>query len=84
MYGTYTTEDGYTLTAFGSMYLDYGLRVDKGDENVFYNPHFLSCESYGFHLNDDDTEGDEWTEADWADALRDLAGDVIMEINAEW
>ena len=84
MYGSYTTEDGYTLTAYGSGYLDYGVRVEKGGELVWSNPCFLSCESYGFHLNDDETEGDEWTAEDWADALESLADEVIGELTAEW
>lgn len=84
MYGTYTTEDGYTLTAYGSGYLDYGLRVEKGDSLVWSNPHFLSCDSYGFH--EDEIEGtcEEWTESDWKDALQQLADEVIGELTAEW
>lgn len=44
---THTTEDGFRLSVFSTMYMDWGLRIDHGGETVFYNPHCLSNESYG-------------------------------------
>ena len=51
MIASYTTEDGYTLRVFGTMYLDWGLSISKGDEQLYYSPSSLCSESYGFKPN---------------------------------
>lgn len=88
-----TTEDGYTLTVVHSLYVDYGLLISKGEEELFYNPCCLSNDSYGSKPNPDrfddwdeaeaaSLEGDDdafvpWTEADWEERLRDEADEMI-------
>ena len=42
-----TTDDGYTLTVHATMYVDWGISIDKGGRNLFYGPCHLSAESYG-------------------------------------
>ena len=91
--GSYTTKDGYVLTAFSSMYVDFGLEITKKGETLHYNPHSLSAESYGFshaeRFEDYDEaiaaelEGEEdcfveWSEKDWGEMLEGEA-DVFIE-----
>tara|TARA_Y100000034_G_C6904037_1_gene418988 strand:- start:440 stop:871 length:432 start_codon:yes stop_codon:yes gene_type:complete len=88
----YTTEDGYTLRVFSSMYIDWGLEIMRGDRTLYYCPCALSNESYGFKPNPkfDDWEdaeeaaldGDEnafiqWDDKDWEEGLRDEADTFI-------
>jgi len=47
MLGTFTTADGFRLEVFSSMYMDWGLCITREGEELFYNPHCLSNESYG-------------------------------------
>ena len=93
MLGSHTTEEGFTLRAFGSLYMDYGLEIlNKEGESLYYSPCCLSNESYGRKPSDrfDDWEdadkaemdGDTdafvpWTEADWVESLRSEANDFI-------
>lgn len=93
MGASYTTEDGFTLTIQHTMYMDYGLSIRKGDEELFYNPCCLSNESYGHKPNPDkfddwdeaeaaSFDGDDeafvpWTEEDWIERLKDDANIMI-------
>lgn len=75
-----TTEDGYTLRVFSSMYIDWGLEItDKEGKEVYYSPSALSSECWGFHDNEDDPFGEreEWSQKEWEDALMDQAWDFI-------
>ena len=50
---TFKTDDGFTLRIFSSGYLDWGLEIfAPNNESVYYNPHCISSESVGFHLED--------------------------------
>ena len=71
------SHDGYELRIFSSLYMDYGLEIAKDGQSLFYNPHCLNAESWGFHWNDDDTPGEEWTASDWEDRLRYEADDLL-------
>jgi len=90
---TYTTDDGYKLRVFDSMYLDYGLEIVLPDGSEgFYSPHALSNEAYGWRPTDPDedwedaerraAEGDAdaftaWTEQEWAECLEREAWELI-------
>jgi len=70
--------EGYTLRAFATGYLDWGFELRKDRKRLFYSPHFLSSESYGFHWDEDtDEPGEDWTDEDWQERLRDEADDLI-------
>jgi hypothetical protein len=91
--GAFTTDDDFTLRAFGTMYLDYGLEITLGDgESLFYSPCCLSNESYGRKPHErfeewEDADAAEmggdtdafvpWSEADWVEALKREADDFI-------
>lgn len=93
MLGEFTTSDGYTLRAFSTLYLDYGIEILKDGETLFYGPCHLSADSYGrkpdparFDDWDDaetaEVDGDgaaflPWSEADWIEALTSEADDLI-------
>jgi hypothetical protein len=92
MLGNFTTNDGFTLEAFSSLYMDWGLRITKGDEQVFYNPCCLSNESYGRKPADKFDDYDEaekaeldgdheafvpWSETDWRSMLEREADDLL-------
>ena len=81
-----TTKDGYTIRAFSTLYVDWGLEITKEDEtgatrSLYYCPCSLSNESYGFHWEDEDgnefDEGVEWTDEEWQEALRSEADDFL-------
>ena len=83
-----TTHDGYTIRAFSSMYLDYGLEITAPDgTEAFYSPSALSFESYGHNMcehcqENGEEHGDcenpvEWTEDEWASSLHYEADDLI-------
>jgi hypothetical protein len=62
--------EGYELRVFSTMYMDWGLEISRDGESLFYNPHCLSCESYGCDYGEDgEDEPVEWTEQDWQDRL---------------
>lgn len=92
MLGTHTTDDGYTLEAFSTLYMDWGLRITKGTEQVFYNPCCLSNDSYGRKPADKYDDWDEaeraaldgdddafvpWDEADWNEMLEREADELL-------
>ncbi len=70
---SFTSDDGYTLRAFPTMYLDWGVELTKGGKTIHYSPSGLSVESFGFHWEDDDgnelDEGRPWTDEEWKAAL---------------
>jgi len=83
-----TTRDGYIIRAFSSLYVDYGLEVTSSDgKERYYGPCALSSESYGWRMCDHCQENGgehydcenpvEWTEEEWAAALRHEADDLL-------
>lgn len=64
MIANYKTENGFRLSVFSTVYMDWGLRIDHGGETVFYSPHCLSNESYGRkpapRFNGDWDAAEEW------------------------
>mgnify|MGYP007059509803 FL=1 len=77
-----TTRDGYTIRAFSSMYLDYGLEITPPNgQDSFYSPCALSSESYGYNMCEhcyenmlafEDCENpQQWTQSEWAGMLRE-------------
>jgi len=82
MLASFTTEEGYTLRAFSSLYIDYGLEIlDSEGESLFYGPCHLSNDSYGTtYPEDEDSEepGEPWSESRWVSCLRDEA-DTLLE-----
>lgn len=88
MLGTYTTHDGFTLTAYGACYSDYGLKIEKGGETLFNSPCYLAGDSYGFNEEEIENEEDEeaapdlitveWDEDTWNKVLADEA-DTLLE-----
>lgn len=81
----YTDPDGFTLRVFSSLYVDWGLEITKDGETIFYSPHALSAESYGFKPPDDyDGEWDKyegewkrWTDEEWVECLKREADELI-------
>lgn len=80
--------DGYTLRAFHTMYVDFGVElthedVDGNVRTLHYSPHGLSIESYGFDWEDDDgnslDEGEPWSDERWTEALK-AELDVFVEL----
>lgn len=66
----YTTDDGYKLTVYGTLYLSYGLTIEKDGEELFTSPHALDCASYGRKPNPalfDEDECDPWEAAEDSD-----------------
>ena len=60
MIAEHKTEDGWTLTVYSSLYMDWGLTITRPDgSELMTNPHCLSCESYGASPPD----GMDWDEA---------------------
>lgn len=79
---------------FSSMYLDWGFELLRDGETVFYNPHFLSVESYGFHWNDstdEDTDfygqmldgAEEWSKDEWQSAIVDIMSEMLCEYDGD-
>ncbi len=78
----FKTEDGYTVRVFCSAYVDYGIEVlDPNGQEVFYNPSYLSLESYGYHYEDEDgnplDDGIPWSEDEWREPAIRLAEEII-------
>lgn len=70
--------EGYDIKVFSSMYMDYGLEITRAGETLYYNPHCLSCESYGCDYGDDgDDEPIPWTKKEWEERLEWEAGELI-------
>lgn len=76
----------YVIEVFSSMYVDWGLAISRKDEDgnltqVFYSPHALSNESYGFDWEDEDgnplDEGVEWGEERWKECLESEAYELL-------
>jgi hypothetical protein len=90
MIAEHKTEDGWTLTVYSSLYMDWGLTITRPDgSELMTNPHCLSCESYGVNPPDG-MDWDEairegvaytlavpWTEAEWIECLASQADELI-------
>ena len=71
---SYTTDDGFTVRIFSTMYLDWGLEIlDPSGESVYYNPHCIASDCVGFYNEDEDgnelEEGIPWSDNDWNEYL---------------
>lgn len=82
MIAEHTTEDGFSLRVFSSLYVDYGLEiVDAEGNELYYSPCCLSNESYGAHCEDEDgnllDEGIPWTDEEWKECLASEADDFL-------
>jgi len=82
-----TYHNGYKFEGrvFSSMYLDWGFELLRDGETVFYNPCFLSAESYGFHYDDMDenTDPEEWGRDEWQEAIIDIMEEMICEYDGD-
>lgn len=84
----------YVIEVFSSMYVDWGLAISRKDEDgnltqVFYSPHALSSESYGFDWEDEDgepfDEGVEWGEERWKECLESVAYELLEAyVDLDW
>ena len=86
---THVTTEGFTLKVFSTMYVDWGLSIERDGKDLFSNPCCLSRESYGRkpapQYEDWDAamdSGDDnaflpWTDADWKECLANEADDLI-------
>jgi len=90
---THTTEDGFQLEVYSSMYVDWGLTISRKGEELFTGPCCLSNESYGSKPNPEKYEdwdeaeraaldGDDdafvpWTDEDWKECLEREADELI-------
>ena len=78
------------------MYLDWGLEIshpDIDEEDLFYNPHCLSAEYYGFKPSDlavdegkdlefedwryEERYCQEWSDKDWAETLKNEFEELV-------
>ena len=80
---SFTTDDGFTVRIFSTMYLDWGLEIlDPSGESVYYNPHCISSECVGFYNEDEDgnelEEGIPWSDNDWNEYLA-FEADFLIE-----
>ena len=81
----YTDKDGFTFRVFNTMYVDWGLAISKGGEDVYYCPSALCREVYGFKPPEgmeyeEALEADalvEWSEADWRECLESEADSLV-------
>ena len=92
MIAEHKTEDGWTLTVYSSLYIDWGLTITRPDgSELMTNPHCLSCESYGASPPegmdwDEATEAGEytvWGEEEWIECLKGEA-DSLSEGYGGW
>jgi len=60
-----TTKENYVLTVYSTMYVEWGLSIEKNGTTLFNSPHALSLESYGFKA----PEGMEYEEAEEREML---------------
>jgi len=90
---THVTTEGFKLAVFSTMYVDWGLSIERDGEDLFWNPCCLSNESYGSKPNPEKYEdwdeaeqaaldGDEeafvpWTDEDWQECLANEAEQLI-------
>ena len=52
---SFTTDDGFVLRIFSTLYLDWGLEIlDPSGESVYYNPHCIASDCVGFYNEDED------------------------------
>ena len=75
----YTDKDGFTFRVFNTMYIDWGLAISKGGEDVYYCPSALCRESYGFKPPEDM----EYEDALEADALVEALVDPVHWMSPE-
>ncbi len=77
---THKTHDGYSLCAYSTGYMDWGLDiVSPGGRVLLSNPHYLSNDSWGFN-DPEDEDSDErisWTDLEWEKALEEQADNLI-------
>ena len=86
---SFTTDDGFNLRIISTMYLDWGLEIlAPNGESVYYNPHCISSEYVGFHLEDEDgnelEEGIDWSDEDWREYLECEADSLIECFVDNW
>ena len=77
---THKTEDGYSLCAYSTGYMDWGLKVTNPEGIVLLdNPHYLSNDSWGFNEPEygDASRCEPWSDREWEDALKQQADDLI-------
>lgn len=78
---SHKTEDGYSLCAYPTGYMDWGLDiVSPGGRVMLTNPCYLSNDSWGFNYPEDEESSDErtpWSDREWEDALKQQADDLI-------
>ena len=89
---THTTKDGFKLEVFSSMYVDWGLSIERDGKDLFSNPCCLSNECYGLKpapqyedwdeaevaaMDGDDNAFVPWTDADWRECLEREAETLI-------
>ncbi len=78
----FKTEDGYTVRVFSSLYVDYGIEIlDPNGQEIFYNPSYLSLESYGYRYEDEDghdlEDGIAWSEDEWRVPAIEAAEEIL-------
>ena len=86
---SYTTDDGFTVRIFSTMYLDWGLEIlAPSGESLYYNPHCVSSECVGFYWEDDEGEpvpgGIDWSDEDWREYLECEADSFIECFVDNW
>lgn len=63
--GSFTSLDGYTLVAVSDQFLDFGLVIFYGDEEIYFNPSCLSGDVYGYDYFSDSEECVPWSPDRW-------------------
>ena len=80
---SFTTDDGFTVRIFSTMYLDWGLEIlDSSGESLYYNPHCIASDCVGFYHEDEQgneiEEGLPWSDYDWQEYL-ECEADLLIE-----
>ncbi len=76
---THKTHDGYSLCAYSTGYMDWGLDiVSPGGRVLLSNPHYLSNESWGFNDTENPDYCEPWSDKEWQKALEEQA-DALIE-----
>ena len=76
---THRTHDGYSLCAYSTGFLDWGLDiVSPGGRVVFSSPCYLSIESWGFNEIENSEYRQPWSDREWEKALEEQA-DALIE-----
>ena len=79
---SFTTDDGFVVRIFSTMYLDWGLEIlAPSGESLYYNPHCIASDCVGFYWVDDEgeplEEGTDWSDEDWQEYLECDADSLI-------